>query len=112
MEVMIDGVRYMPVPDAPETDKSLLAALDVRFTSSVGNQLTVRDYLHKLLAKLWRDGESFSGKRPFGVTGWEYELYMPLEASGFLGTTDTDEGLSAARDYVELLINAAFNGVQ
>ena len=39
---------------------------------------TVREYLQKLLLELWREGECFSGKRPFGNSGWEYEIYTAL----------------------------------
>ncbi len=44
--------------------------------------MTIRDYLRELLIKLWEDGEGFSGKRPFGNSGWEYDLYVPLIKAG------------------------------
>lgn len=39
---------------------------------------TIRDYLKALVAAVWQEGEGFSGKRPFGNSGWEYDLYYPL----------------------------------
>lgn len=39
---------------------------------------TIRDYLRTLLLTLWREKEGFSGKRPFGDSGWEREIYAPL----------------------------------
>jgi hypothetical protein len=39
---------------------------------------TIKDYLIDLLLALWRQGEGFSGKRPLGNSGWEYDLYYPL----------------------------------
>lgn len=42
---------------------------------------TIRDYLHALLKTIWSEGECFSGKRPFGNSGWEYELYTTLVAN-------------------------------
>lgn len=55
------------------------------------NAATVRDYLIKLLAELWREGEMFSGKRPFGNSGWQYDLYLPLIVAGFVpGVLDED----------------------
>lgn len=39
---------------------------------------TVRGYLHRLLRELWASGESFSGKRPFGNSDWDWELYRVL----------------------------------
>lgn len=43
---------------------------------------TVREYLGKLLLGVWQDGESFSGKRPFGNSNWEHDLYTPLVKAG------------------------------
>ncbi len=116
MEVLIDGVKYVPIPDVP-TDKGLLAALEVRFNSDAGDNLTVRDYLRTLLETLWNQGEGFSGKRPFGNSGWEYELYAPLVKGGFVtGTLDEagyidDIDKHGAEAYVFKLITAAFHGV-
>jgi hypothetical protein len=70
---------------------NLEEALDIRFDSDAGNNLTIRDYLRILLETLWDEGEGFSGKRPFGNSGWEYELYRPLVKHGFVrGTLDED----------------------
>jgi len=91
MDVRIDGVKYVPVSDAP-IDKVLLTALEVRFDSDIGDDLTVRDYLRDLLMTLWEKGEEFSGKRPFGNSGWKYELYRPLIAGGFIPGTLDDDG--------------------
>lgn len=120
MDVRIDGVKYVPVPDAP-ADKGLLAALEVRFDSDAGDDLTVRDYLRTLLMALWEEQESFSGKRPFGNSGWEYEVLMPLAKAGFvdlgpLGEDSepynwTQEQIQRANAYVSDLILAAFHGV-
>lgn len=117
MEVIINGVRYVPTPDLP-TGKGLLTALEVRFNSDAGANITVRDYLHKLLETLWRKGEGFSGNRPFGNSDWEYELYAPLIGAGFIaGDLDSDgyvqslADIDAARAYVFDLIAAAFHGV-
>ena len=117
MHVIIDGVTYAPVPD-PVTDKTVAAALEVRFDSDAGDNLTVRDYLRTLLETLWREGEGFSGKRPFGNSGWEHDIYRPLIAAGFLvGTLDGDGYIEdydreAAEQYGFELIVAAFHGVQ
>ncbi len=42
----------------------------------------MRDYLIALLDELWREGEGFSGKRPFGNSGWDYEVYVGLVKAG------------------------------
>lgn len=52
---------------------------------------TVGDYFVKLLISLWKQGEGFSGKRPFGNSGWEHELYIPLVKAGLVkGSIDED----------------------
>jgi hypothetical protein len=52
---------------------------------------TVRGYLVALLRELWREGEGFSGKRPFGNSSWEYDLYPPLIKAGLIrGKLDED----------------------
>lgn len=53
--------------------------------------LTVKDYFYSLLYKLWEEGEGFNGKRPFGNSGWEYDLYKPLLVCGAVsGRLDED----------------------
>ncbi len=116
MEVLIDGVKYVQANPAP-AGKSLNDALEVRFDSDAGDDLTVRQYLHALLSTVWSEGECFSGKRPFGNSGWEHELYAPLAKAGFidLGELDEDgesydysrEQEQAAHAYVLDLIAAA-----
>ena len=39
---------------------------------------TIGEYLKTLLLTLWVEEESFSGKRPFGNSGWQYEIYTAL----------------------------------
>ncbi|WP_157266520.1 hypothetical protein [Azohydromonas aeria] len=119
MKVLIDGVQYAPIPE-PQTDKGLLAALDVRFDSDAGEGITVRDYLRRLLETLWDEGECFSGKRPFGNSGWEWDLFHPLAVAGFIPGTVQDGAIIDLDDkqrreaiaFVRRLIVAAFHGVQ
>lgn len=57
------------------------------------NAKNVGEYLHSLLFTLWEEGEGFSGKRPFGNSGWEYDLYKPLIVGGFVeGEIDEEYG--------------------
>lgn len=100
--------------------KTLLEALDLRFDPEGWKQITIRDYLCKLLVQVWSDGESFSGKRPFGYSGWERSIYKPLVMNGFIEGTYDEEydetsitgDESAAHDYVNRMIRAAFYGVE
>jgi hypothetical protein len=62
---------------------------------------TVGDYLIALLHALWNEGEGFSGKRPFGNSGWEYEIYTALVKAGLVDGTLDEDG------YVEQIDDAA-----
>ena len=115
MKVIIDDVEYEPIRKI-ESDSVLLTALDLRLDSDAGNNITIRQYLFELLNTLWNEGESFSGKRPFGNSGWDYELFTPLVKSGFIsGSYDDEYGLDdmdekEAREFVGKLIYAAIFG--
>lgn len=44
--------------------------------------ITISDYLKELLYTLISEGEGFSGKRPFGNSGWECDLASALVFGG------------------------------
>lgn len=79
--------------------------------------LTIKEYLCKLLRTLWRHQEGFSGKRPFGNSGWEYDLYIPLvKAKVINGEIDEDGYLDsvdekAGHRVIDNCITVIFNGV-
>lgn len=51
----------------------------------------IRVYFKQLLRTLLDEGEGFSGKRPFGNSGWEYELFAALvKAELVSGELDED----------------------
>ena len=52
--------------------------LDLPMGHNDAGASTIRDYLCCLLPTVWEEGEGFSGKRPFGNSGWENELYETL----------------------------------
>ncbi len=51
---------------------------------------TVGEYFKALLRMVWVEGESFSGKRPFGNSGWESDVTDALKAAG-ASSDDIDE---------------------
>lgn len=53
---------------------------------------TVRDYLIELLCVVWREDEAFSGKRPFGNSGWAHDIYVPMVKAGLITGTLDDDG--------------------
>jgi hypothetical protein len=66
--------------------------LSLRFEcSDLDREVTIREYLCELLLTLWREGEGFSGKRPFGNSGWQYDLAPVLITSRVIdGRIDED----------------------
>jgi hypothetical protein len=56
---------------------------ELKFRSDDLNEtLTIREYLQRLLTTLWYEEEGFSGKRPFGNSSWQYEVFDPLVRYG------------------------------
>jgi len=53
-------------------------------SSDFDKDLTIAGYFKLLLTELWKEGECFSGKRPFGNSGWEYDVYRPLIKAGVI----------------------------
>lgn len=56
---------------------------------------TVRDYLKMLLTQLWEKEEGFSGKRPFGNSGWQHEVYFALIKAGAINGKIDEEHVYA-----------------
>jgi hypothetical protein len=84
-----DAAEQATLRDA-ETERDLpRRILDTPLPDNDAQAATIRDYLIELLATLWTEGEGFSGKRPFGNSSWEYDLYRPLIRAGLVdGTLD------------------------
>jgi hypothetical protein len=66
--------------------------LDLALPDNDSGKSTVRGYLIALLAGVWRDGECFDGKRPFGNSSWEYDLYGPLVQAGMVDGAFNEDG--------------------
>ena len=69
----------MEMPQIELTGKMVLS---VPMLPNDAEAKTVREYLVALARTVWEEGEGFSGKRPFGNSGWEHEVYNSLEAFG------------------------------
>lgn len=87
--------------------------LDFEFESSDIGQTTIRNYLYLLLRTLWNEGEGFSGKRPFGNSGWEFDLYKAvvkagavkgkLDEDGYVEEVDTKAANNLIRDLISYM---------
>lgn len=96
-----------------QQEKPMIDILAIPMQENDSGATTIRGYLKALLAALWKEGEGFSGKRPFGNSGWEYELYRELvaaraipgtlDADGYLGEFDEKAGMKVILDAIEAL---------
>lgn len=63
--------------------------LDCPMGGNDADATTIRDYLGKLLYTVWREEQGFSGKRPFGDSCWQNEVYEALAGAALIdGTKD------------------------
>jgi hypothetical protein len=60
---------------------------------------TIGDYLKLLLLTLWDEEEGFSGKRPFGNSGWQYEIYKALISAKVVNGKLDEDGHIDEVDY-------------
>jgi hypothetical protein len=70
---------------------------------------TVRDYLQRLLRGVWIDGEGFDGKRPFGNSGWQQEIYETLIKAEFIKADN--EGYPYEPEVAEELVLLAIDAM-
>jgi hypothetical protein len=71
--------------------KELDAILDTPYTFRDCSAENLRLYFYYLLDAVWVEGEDFSGKRPFGNSDWETEVYAALIAiNAIYGRIDED----------------------
>lgn len=87
----------MPTPP-PHVDPQAVLALPVP-AGDHGTATDVRGFLVRLLTTVWDDKEGFDGKRPWGNSNWEFDLYRPLMAAGFIaGELDEYGGIETCDD--------------
>ena len=85
--------------------------LDIEFYSSdLNRKITIKNWMLLLLERLIIEEEGFSGKRPFGNSGWKCDVEIALVKSGLLkGTVTTEEDgeewLEAADDSTSVFID-------
>ena len=64
------------------TNKEILG---LEFESTdLGETVTIKEFFKRLLTTLFEEGECFSGKRPFGNSGWDYDLCVCLAKNGII----------------------------
>jgi hypothetical protein len=93
------------------TTKQIHEFLTLEIPENDSGATTAHGYLLALLTAVWKEGESFDGKRPFGSSGWERELVQPMIAAGLVAGILDEDGYVATADYdaVDELVLAAIN---
>ena len=59
--------------------------LQIKMQENDAGADTIGEYLAKLLSSVVVEAEGFSGKRPFGNSGWYIDLYTALVRGGVAG---------------------------
>lgn len=44
----------------------------------ISAELSMREYFERLFIKLWDEADNFSGNRPYGNSGWKWDVYATL----------------------------------
>jgi hypothetical protein len=71
--------------------------LDVAIEGDDSGATTIRGYLVALAAAVWDEVDGFSGKRPFGNSGWTWDVHAALAKAGLIeGRFDEYGGLDHA----------------
>jgi hypothetical protein len=73
------------------TPEQARQVLDTPMQPNDAEAATIRDYLVKLLTQVWEELDNFSGKRPFGNSGWEWEVHEALFRAGLIEGVWQDE---------------------
>lgn len=78
------------------------------------DECSIRHYLVELAKRCWVKEEGFGGKRPFGNSGWKWDVYYALADGGFVTGTKDDEGNWVDIDCkkAESIILACFDKIQ
>ena len=72
---------------------SLTEIKDLEFhPTGMKGVFTIGSYLVELLASLWNEKDSFNPKRPFGNSGWQYDIYIVLVDEGIVSGTIDEYG--------------------
>ena len=66
-------------------------ALNAKAIYTYFPELSIRDYLHKLMSEMWKKGEQFSGKYPLGNEDWDLRLIFSLIDCGLIPGVVTED---------------------
>lgn len=70
---------------------------------------TVGHFLFLLGREVWREGECFNGKRPFGNSSWNWDIYRAIISAGIVEDDRDDDGSGHVRSECDEVIDHALN---
>lgn len=86
--------------------------LDLPMEENDAKAATIRDYLKALLQTVWGEEEGFSGKRPFGNSGWQWDVFKALVKGGAIkGKIEDGDLVEHDQDEGDKLIYAAIQSM-
>lgn len=88
----IDKYTFASVRARTETRMKAREILAVELGENPSGRKTIGGYLHELMVQCWHRGSSFDGKRPFGSSSWEFDLYAALGRAGMVSITFDESG--------------------
>ncbi len=75
------------------TQKSLVEIGNIRFyCDDLGEEVTIVEWLRKLLSTIWIEQDQFSGKRPFGNSSWSWDPVPALHQAGIVNCKVDEDG--------------------
>lgn len=95
------------------TDPTPQQILDLPLEPNDSGANTVRGYLVALLAAIWNEKEGFSGKRPFGNSGWDCDFNQAFIKAGWVTGKLDEEGWvdEVDSDAVDRLVTSAIKAL-
>lgn len=87
--------------------------LDVAMEDDDSGATSIRGYFVALAEAVWRREADFSGKRPFGKSGWTWDVYKALADAGMITATFDQDGYIEDADQAKAdeLISAALRAL-
>lgn len=86
-------------PEPPNKEITIRSVLEIELDperTDTPVPISIKKYFQKIIFTLWEDPESFTGKRPFGDSGWAFDIISTVEEKTGLTYTESKLLLSKA----------------
>jgi hypothetical protein len=75
--------------------------LDTPMVDNDADAETLGEFLGLILMRVWQQQDGFSGKRPFGNSGWTWYVYESLAAAGEINAVERIEFEGTEDEFVD-----------